>query len=98
MGISAGTLKQRLADSNAAPGEDHCYSSRQLFDACFGSLHRARLRQIEGEIKHTAFRTGILEGAYLERADLEHAIVLTLAVKKPFVDSPTTISDRKMIL
>ena len=49
LGVSSGTLRERLSDLNEAPGSDGRYSSRQLLGAFFGSLHKAKLKQIEEE-------------------------------------------------
>jgi hypothetical protein len=62
-----------LSDANEPPGEDGCFSSRQLLSAVFGSLHKAKLHQVQEETRYTALRSQILRGEYLERAALQNA-------------------------
>jgi hypothetical protein len=45
-----------------------------LLSAVFGSLHKAKLLQVEEETRHTALRNGILRSQYLPRADLESGL------------------------
>jgi hypothetical protein len=88
-----------LSDSNEAPGSDGCYSSRQLLSACFGSLHKARLEQIEQETKHTGLKNGILRGEFLDRRALESVFgqVATL-MKQVIENSPLDRSEKDDLL
>jgi hypothetical protein len=70
LGVSSGTLSQRLSDANEAPGEDGCFSSRQLLSAVFGSLHKAKLEQVQQETQHTVLKNQILRGEYLAKDEL----------------------------
>ena len=71
LGLSWGTLSQRLGDANESPAADGCFSSRQLLSACFGSLHQAKLKQTQTETELTSLKASILRNEYLNRAALE---------------------------
>ena len=99
LGVSSGTLSQRLSDSNEAPGEDHCYSSKQIFGCVFGSLHKAKLDQVRQETAHTSLKTSILRGDFLNRAALQDVFDhCATSIKQTIEGSALTRSEKDDIL
>jgi hypothetical protein len=73
-GMTPVMLARALAAISAIPGEDGCYSTAQLIEAAFGSMHQEKLATQKEIRKRYTLENAITTAGVLNRAELAKAL------------------------
>lgn len=68
--VSQSLLNARLDDVEERPGEDNCYSTKQIVNALFGTLRDARLKKLKLESERLELENAELRGEMLPKSEL----------------------------
>jgi hypothetical protein len=72
-GVANSTVKRRLNEVAASPDKDGLYSTEQLVEALFGSMHVEKLKTQRQITERYALENAITRAAVLNRAELTKA-------------------------
>ena len=86
---SVETLRKRLIVSKEVAGEDRCFSTGQLLRASFGSIHVARLTEIEERGQNWKIRNSALRAELLDRQALTQGLGAVFVAIRQIVTSST---------
>jgi hypothetical protein len=75
-GLTPVMLSRALAQISAAPGEDGCYTTQQICESLFGSMHQEKLATQKEIRKRYALENRINEASVLDRAELAKGLGL----------------------
>jgi phage terminase Nu1 subunit (DNA packaging protein) len=72
--VAQSVLVRHLTSSHQFPGDDGCYSTTQLAQALYGSLHIERLRKTREEADEVELKNAITRAEYLHRGELARGL------------------------
>ena len=92
-GISDKNLTLRLRRKSIKPGEDGCYSTKQICDAVFGDIDGEKLRLTKEQADRVAWENRINEGEYIKAADYRQVTERGLSAMVAAVNSAANLED-----
>jgi hypothetical protein len=98
-GVSAPSLKRRLAAINELPGTDGQYGTSQLLRALYGDFSAEKLRKLRADRELCEAKLGILTRDYLPRERIVNMLATSwLVIRRAIEGSSMSEADKRSIL